>query len=126
MKQKIDHVEEEDIMPSSEDLARFVAANTDIMVDAERSKGAGYLVPPPPKPGEVIICQQCGRPMYPEDFNSDPKIRRHEFKWHMHWECEQQIWDLVDRQTPGLMAERKGGVPKIEKPVSLGRNSNRY
>jgi hypothetical protein len=111
-------------MPSSEDLARFVAANTDYMVNAERQKGVGYMVPPPPKPGELIICQQCGKPMYPEDFSTDPKIRKHEFKWHIHWACEQQIWDLVDRQTPGLMAERKGGVPRIEKPVGLGRRSN--
>lgn len=108
-------------MPSSEDLAHFVAANTSAMVDMERSKGAGYMVPPPPKPGEVIICQHCGRPMYPQDFSEDPKVRRHEFKWHIHNKCEQEIWDLVDRQTPGLMAERKGGVPRIEKPVSLGR-----
>ena len=106
-------------MPSSEELARFVASNTQALVNEELSKGEGYLTPPPPKPGEIIICQHCGRPMYPEDFSKDPKIRRHEFKWHIHYACEQQIWDLVDRQTPGLLAERKGGVPRIGKPVNL-------
>ena len=106
-------------MPSSEDLARFVAANTGAMVNEEMKKGKGYLAPPPPKPGEIIICQQCGKPMYPEDFSKDPKIRMHEFKWHIHYACEQQIWDLVDRQTPGLMAERNGGLPRIDKPVTL-------
>lgn len=113
-------------MPSSEELARFVAANTAIMVDEERRKGQGYMVPPPPKPGELIICQQCGKPMYPEDFSTDPKIRKHEFKWHIHWACEQQIWDMVDRQTPGLMAERQNGVPQIRKPVGLGKPNNRH
>jgi hypothetical protein len=97
-------------MANSEELARFVAANTDVMVAEEKQKGANYLVPPPPKPGEVIVCQQCGRPMYPKDFSKDPKIRKREFKWHIHNACEQQIWDLVDRQTPGLIAERKEGV----------------
>ena len=113
-------------MPSSEDLARFVAANTETMVNEEKQKGAGYLVPPPPKPGEVIICQQCGKPMYPEDFSKDPKIRKHEFKWHIHHACEMQIWDLVDRQTPGLMAERKNGVPNVQKPMHLGGPRNKH
>ena len=113
-------------MPSSEDLGRFVAANTEAMVDEEKRKGAGYLVPPPPKPGEVIICQQCGKPMYPEDFSKGPKIRKHEFKWHIHHACEMQIWDLVDRQTPGLMAERKNGVPNVQKPMHLGGPRNKH
>lgn len=111
-------------MPSSEDLARFVAANEEVMVNEERRKGAGYLVPPTPKAGEVIICQQCGKPMYPEDFSKDPKVRRHEFKWHIHAACEKQIWDLVDRQTPGLLAERTNGVPRLEKPMHLGGPRN--
>ena len=113
-------------MPSSEELARFVAANTESLVNAEKQKGAGYLVPPPPKPGELIICQQCGKPMYPEDFSKDPKIRKHEFKWHIHHACEMQIWDLVDRQTPGLMAERKNGVPNVQKPMHLGGPRNKH
>ena len=107
-------------MANSEELARFVAANTQALVSEERQKGSNYLVPPPPKPGEVIMCQQCGKPMYPEDFSKDPKIRKHEFKWHIHNACEQQIWDLVDRQTPGLMAERQNGVPQVGKPMHLG------
>ncbi len=113
-------------MPSSEDLARFVAANTDALVAEERAKGKNYLVPPPPKPGEIIICQQCGKPMYPEDFSDDPKIRRHEFKWHIHWKCEQEIWDLVDRQTPGLLSERQNGAPNLGRAVRLGGPQNRH
>lgn len=108
-------------MPSSEDLARFVAANTDGLVEEEKAKGQNYMVPPPPAPGEVIICQECGQPMYPEDFSKDPKIRRHEFKWHMHWACEQKIWEKVDRLTPGLLAERKDGVPNLGRAVHLGK-----
>lgn len=105
-------------MPNSEDLARFVAANTAVLTEEEKRKGKNYMVPPPPKPGEVIICQQCGKPMYPEDFSKDPAIRRHEFKWHIHHECEKQIWDLVDRQTPGLIAERKNGF-NLGRPLSM-------
>ncbi len=107
-------------MANSEELARYVANATSSLVETEKQKGKGYLVPPPPKKGEIIICQQCGKPMLPKDFSKDPKIRKHEFKWHIHWECEQNIWDLVDRQTPGLVAERKNGVPNMQKPMKLG------
>lgn len=111
-------------MPNAEELARYVAANSQDLVAEQRNKGKNSLVPPPPKPGEIIICQHCGKPMYPEDFHSDPKIRRHEFKWHIHYACEQQIWELVDRQTPGLLAERKNGVPQLGRPVRLGGQRN--
>lgn len=103
-------------MVNSEELAKYVAANSNAFVAEENAKGKGHMVPPPPKPGEVIICQHCGKPMYPEDFSKDPKIRRHEFKWHIHYACEQDIWNLVDRETPGLLAERKDGV-------SIGRQA---
>lgn len=119
-------MEEEDTMPSSEELARFVAANTDVMVAEERQKGAGYMVPPPPKPGEIIICQHCGKPMYPEDFSKDPKIRKHEFKWHIHYACEQEIWDMVDRQTPGLLSERKNGVSVGRPAMHLGSPKSQH
>lgn len=112
-------------MPNSEDLARFVAANTDSLVAEEKAKGKNSRVPPPPKPGEVIICQHCGKPMYPEDFSKDPKIRRHEFKWHIHDACEKQIWQMVDMQTPGLLAERKGGFPQLGRAVHLGGPRNK-
>jgi len=111
-------------MPDSENLARFVAANSAYLTEEEKAKGRNYMVPPPPKPGEVIICQHCGQPMYPEDFSTDPKIRKHEFKWHIHWKCEQEIWDLVDRQTPGLLAERKDGKPQLGRPVSMRAQRN--
>lgn len=107
-------------MPNAEELARYVAANTDTLTQEERAKGQNYLVPEPPKPGEVIICQECGQPMLPEDFSKDPKIRRHEFKWHIHYACEQKIWDKVDRLTPGLLSERQNGVPNIGRPMYLG------
>ena len=112
-------------MNKPEELAQFVAANTQAMVNEEMNKGSGYMVPPPPKPGEVIICQQCGKPMYPKDFSKDPKIRKHEFKWHIHAECEKQIWELVDRQTPGLLAERKSGFSG-GRPMHLGGPKNRH
>ena len=103
-------------MPSSEELAKYVASVSEELTQEEKRKGQGYMVPPLPKPGEIIICQQCGKPMYPEDFSKDPKIRKHEFKWHIHYACEQQIWNLIDRQTPGLLSERKNGM-SIGRPI---------
>ena len=111
-------------MASSEELAKHVAAIASELTEREKQKGKDYLAPPPPKKGALIICQQCGKPMLPQDFSKDPKVRRHEFKWHIHSACEQSIWDLVDRQTPGLMAERKNGVPSMDKPMHLGAPKN--
>lgn len=104
-------------MPNSEDLAKFVASNQDALAAEEKAKGKNYMVPPPPKPGEIMYCIQCGKPMLPENFSKDVKIRKHEFKWHIHWECEQKIWDQADRETPGLLAERKQGL-NVGRPVS--------
>jgi hypothetical protein len=64
------------------------------------------VVPRPPRPGEIIICQHCGQPMLPKDFSKDPEIRKQEFKWHIHDKCKQELLNLVDRATPGLIAER--------------------
>ena len=97
-------------MPNAEELARYVAEVTPYQLQEEQAKGKNYMVPKPPKKGEIIICQQCGKPMYPEDFSKDPYIRKKEFKWHLHWACQQQMWELVDRQTPGLLSERANGV----------------
>ena len=97
-------------MPNTEQLAQYVAANMNSMVQEERSKGQNWMVPPPPKPGEYIICQICGKVMMPEDFSKDQKIRKHEFKWHIHWDCEQNIFNQCDRGTPGLIAEREKGT----------------
>lgn len=96
-------------MPNTEQLAQYVAANASILTAEDKSKGKDWMVPPPPKPGEFIVCQICGKTMMPEDFSKDQKIRRHEFKWHIHWDCEQGIFNQLDRGTPGLIAERKDG-----------------
>lgn len=67
----------------------------------------GIMVPPPPKPGEPIICQYCGKIVYPDDFSEDPFQRKFEFKWHLHPQCKQAMEDEADRFTPGLVSERK-------------------
>ena len=48
--------------------------------------------------------------MKPEDFNKDHNIRKREFKWQIHWDCQQAQFDRCDRETPGLIAERKSGL----------------
>ena len=71
-----------------------------------RKKNA--CIPPPPKPGEIMYCQICGKPMLPEDFSQDIKIAKREFKWHTHDKCMKYIFeDYIDRVTPGVMAERQ-------------------
>ena len=97
---------------NSEQLAQYVANNSE-------NKDINLGPPPPPKPGELIYCQWCGKPMYPEDFSKDPKIRKREFKWQIHYACEQQIWAEADRQTPGLLGERAG-------KINLGNNQKAF
>lgn len=103
-------------MPDSKELAAYVAAMEEQSLKEENRKGRGYMVPPPPKPGEIIICQICGRPMLPKDFSKDPKIRQREFKWHIHNICENNVWDQLDRQTPGLIADRANGLNAGRRP----------
>lgn len=67
----------------------------------------GSKVPEPPKRGEVLICQMCGKPLLPEHFSKDPFKRKREFKWHIHPECFESMEQMADRGVPGLLAERK-------------------
>lgn len=76
-------------------------------------------VPPVPKPGEIMHCQICRKPMLPEDFSKDPAIRKREFKWHVHEACRNYIVnDYLDRITPGIMAERNPNKKNILKPIT--------
>ena len=95
-------------MVNSEQMAEWIGNNSPKRDEVYGRKDS--LVPPLPKPGEVIICQQCGKPMYPKDFSKDPKIRKREFKWHLHHACEQRLLDLCDINTRGLLAERQGNI----------------
>jgi hypothetical protein len=67
----------------------------------------GTMVPKPPKPGETIFCQWCGKPMPIEDFSKDPYKRKLEFKWQIHWKCRLEWEDECDKRTPGLLKERR-------------------
>lgn len=97
-------------MQSNEELAEWVKAQQTELNQAEIAKGKNYMLPEPPKPGEYIYCRICGKIMKPEDFNKNHKIRKKEFKWQMHWECQQRQFDRCDRETPGLLAERSQGL----------------
>ena len=88
-------------------LANYSSAGeTDQYLRNVNAKKQGSMLPPLPKPGEVIHCQACQEAMPPEAFSKDPKIRKREFKWHMHIKCMDYMFDLVDRSTPGLISER--------------------
>lgn len=75
--------------------------------DADTYTARGIKIPDLPAPGEPIICQYCGKVIYPEDFSEDEFQRKLEFKWHLHPQCKQAMEDTADRFTPGLIAERK-------------------
>lgn len=94
--------------------------------DAESYTSRGIKIPDPPAPGEPIICQYCGKIVYPEDFSEDPFQRKLEFKWHLHPQCKQAMEDQADRATPGLVAERKKAMGeysnRIQNRVSTPRD----
>lgn len=75
--------------------------------DAFSFTANGQNVPRPPKKGEVMICQMCGQPMYPKDFSKNERMRKMEFKWHVHEKCFRMMDEMADRGVPGLLAERK-------------------
>ena len=97
-------------LPSNEELAEYVKQVQEYSLQAEKEKGKNYMLPKPPAPGEYIVCRVCGKTMLPEDFNKDPAIRKKEFKWQIHWKCQQAQFDRCDRETPGLLAERQHGL----------------
>ena len=97
-------------LPSNEELAEYVKQVQAQTLQAEKEKGKNYMLPEPPKPGEYIRCRICNKIMKPEDFNKDTSIRKKEFKWQIHWDCQQAQFDKCDRETPGLLAERKSGL----------------
>ena len=82
-------------------------------------------VPKPPKPGEIMICQNCGKPMYPKDFSSNKTIRKKEFKWQCHYACMKKAEELCDLKTVGLLAERQALANKYKEPVHKYRLPNK-
>lgn len=97
-------------MPSSEELAEYVKQAQSHFTEAEKAKGKDYMLPEPPKPGEYIYCRICNKIMKPEDFSKNTITRKREFKWQMHWDCQQSQFERCDRETPGLVAERQSGL----------------
>lgn len=92
----------------AQDRTEFKAyADSESFLRNTDTRARNSMVPSSPKPGEVMVCQVCNKPMMPKDFSKDERTRRREFKWHMHQSCMLQMEDLVDRSTPGLMSERK-------------------
>lgn len=68
---------------------------------------ANSAVPKPPKPGEIMRCQHCGKAMHPEDFSEQEIVRRREFKWQMHQKCMLAAELQCDLNTPGILSERQ-------------------
>lgn len=88
----------EDIKATGSALQRAISTGSNMK---------GTCLPKPPKKGELMYCQHCGQPMLPKDFSKNPTVRKQEFKWQIHYRCQQTMLDLCDRSTPGLAVERK-------------------
>lgn len=91
----------EEAKPQLDEISGFIKN-----VDQTRK---GAAIPPMPKPGQVMVCQMCGRKMLPKTdaFSQDKKQAMREFKWHICDKCWFQTDDLLDRSTHGLLAERQ-------------------
>lgn len=66
----------------------------------------GIKVPDPPKRGELMVCQICGKHILPEQFSKDERQRKREFKWHIHSSCYEKTQNYIDKCVPGLERER--------------------
>jgi hypothetical protein len=88
----------------------------------------GTNLPPPPKAGELIICQLCGYPIYPprEPFatqikypqlfmSKNKKIAKHEYTYHIHYNCQLLACEDLDAKTPGVLAERREFLNELER-----------
>lgn len=107
-------------------LAESIKHNSKLL--AEQVNAKGYMVPPLPKPGEIIHCQICGRPMRPEDFSEDMEQKKWEFKWHIHWLCRERQFEIAERQELGFLQERRESLAKARgiygKTINKAGNSN--
>ena len=102
-------------LEEEQDMVEFEAKkDSDTYIKNVDLNKRNSMIPKPPKPGELMYCQICGKVMYPKDFSTDVKIRKYEFKWHIHKSCEEKMFGLADRNTPGLLAER-GQKKRIER-----------
>lgn len=81
--------------------------NVDYSGDIASYTRGGTSIPAPPKKGELMICQFCGKPIYPEQFSKNSFQRKYEFKWHLHPECRESMDSIADRGVPGLIQERQ-------------------
>lgn len=102
------------------DKARTLEAFEKIAPKIEKGEKGKYSLPAP-KPGEIMICQGCGKPMYAKDFSKDKKIAEREFKWHMHDKCMKMAEEYLDRNTPGVMQDKEEEKRLIDK-IKKARN----
>lgn len=79
---------------------------TDEKLDTDYSSNA--KLPKPPKPGELMICQFCGEPIYPKELSKDKTIRKRELKWHYHNKCFNGVHAKTDYSTKDIWRERYG------------------
>lgn len=72
----------------------------------ESDYSSKHRLPKPPKPGELIICQFCGEPIYPKELSRDKDIRKKELKWHYHNRCIIGVAFQADYQTKDIWRDR--------------------
>lgn len=75
----------------------------------------GTKMPAPPKPGEIMVCQFCGKPIMPNELSKNKTMRKREIKWHLHPECVIEMERRTEIETPGLVGEREAARKRMEK-----------
>lgn len=48
-------------------------------------------------------CIKCGKEIDPNDPKKNDLQKRYERRWSLHWECKEEIEDILDRITPGAI-----------------------
>ena len=107
---------------------RLIREEIDVDNDSMGDMPSGTQLPPPPNTGELIVCQLCGHPVYPrkEPFltdikypqlfmGEDKKIAKHEYLYHIHYNCQLLACQDLDARTPGIIAERREFIEELER-----------
>ena len=94
-------------MQKNDNVKYVTEKATDEMLESDYSSKS--KLPKPPQKGELMICQFCCHPIYPNELSKDKDIRKRELKWHYHNKCLNGAAFQADYQTSDIWKERYGG-----------------
>ncbi len=100
-----------EVMKMSDPKIEFESDSNNFLGNVDQTR-QNSMVPPPPKPGEYMICQICGEKILPEQMSTDEKTQKYEFKWHVHYSCTQYAFQTLDYNTKDIRISRKIEPPQ--------------